>query len=220
MTNIVPFPEAHCRASAQSRAAKAVNLSEVTPAERARSVDKIADHLSAGMLSRCHHLETVVAGACTSDAKASFDGHRPITSRKEQISHMHHVLGPSVLKRKDNLALDGKKSLGHNVHMADSEEEDQYKQEFMARVKSARIASGRTQKKVAVLLDIEQDYYKQWETRSLMPHRYMEKFCIACGIELGWLVTGKGQKPRVVRQAPEVEPITSKPKKTRRSRAA
>lgn len=210
----------HARASAASLAANSVSLSEVTPAPRASSVPKIADHHSAGMLSRCHHLETVGARAEMSEAMASFEGHSSITSRKDRKSAIGQVLGQLVLKRKDNLALDGKKPLGHTVPMADSEKE-QYEQEFIARVKSARIATGMKQWQVAEALGVKQDFYKHWEVDRLMPHHLMGRFCIVCRVEPTWLVTGKGKKPL---QPPHIvasqEPAKPKAKRAKRSRAA
>ena len=63
-------------------------------------------------------------------------------------------LGQSVLKCKDKSALDAEIPLGHTVQMADSDQEDHYKQEFIARTRDARIATGKKQWQVAELLGI------------------------------------------------------------------
>lgn len=211
---------AHERASAGSRAANAISLSEVRSPDLAASVSNIAAHRSAGMLSRCHHFKTAGKRASISEAIASLEGHKRITSRKDRNSDMHSVLGRSVLKRKDNLALDDNFSLGHNVRMADSEE-DQFKEAFIERVKTARVATGKKQWQVAELLNVPQDHYKHWEKTRLMPHHLIGRFCIICSVDPEWLVTGRGQKPlrppHIVEPEPEPAP---KPKRAKRSKAA
>lgn len=143
---VMPFGARHERVSAISRAANEVSKEELSPERAAISVRSIEDQYSAGMLFRCHHFATVWTRTETSDAIASLEGQSATTSRNVSIPVvMAGSLGQLVLKCKDNLALDGKKSLGHNVPMADSDVEAQYKHEFIARVKAARIATGKKQ---------------------------------------------------------------------------
>jgi ribosome-binding protein aMBF1 (putative translation factor) len=224
MQNVVPFPRVHAHALGQSsRAANTVNRSEVTPADRAVSVDKIADHLSEGMLSRCHHFETAEDRAAISDARASFDGQSSITSLNDFISFaMPRRLGQLVLKRKDKVALDGKKFLGHTVRMSESDAEKQFKQEFIERVATARIATGKKQWQVAELLNVPQDHYKHWEKGRLMPHHLIGRFCLVTNVDPVWLMTGKGQKPLKPPHMVESEdaPEVAKPKRAKRSKAA
>jgi DNA-binding transcriptional regulator YiaG len=214
------YLEVH-RASEFSRAAKATSVSEVTPLDRAFSVERIADHRSAGMLSRCRHFKTAGTRALTSEAKASGEGQRLITSRKDRKLAIRTFLGQIVLKRKDKVTLDSEKSLGHHVRMGETETETQFKQLFTERVKAARVATGLKQWQVAELLGIPQDKYKQYEGRSYLPHHLVGRFCIVCRVDPVWLMTGKGQKPlrapHVVEQGPDNQ---LKPKRARRSRAA
>ncbi len=70
-----------------------------------------------------------------------------------------------------------------------------YDVRFIERTKLARVRSGLTQAEIAKLLDMEQDRYKQYETRSKLPHQFVERFCLACRISIGWLVTGKERLP-------------------------
>jgi transcriptional regulator with XRE-family HTH domain len=72
-----------------------------------------------------------------------------------------------------------------------------FKMGFIARTKAARIAAGRTQEEMAKLLGVTQGHYKQYETRSPLPHRYVEVFCLATGVTLEWLFKGKGRAPRI-----------------------
>lgn len=221
--NVIQFPRDHAQALGISRAANSVNMSDVTPASRARGVDKIEAHRSEGMLSRCHHLETADDRAEMSEASASLEGQSSITDRKDRISVvMSRHLGQLVLKCKDKVALDGDLFLGHSVRMADSETEAQFKQAFTERVKAARVATGLKQWQVAELLGTPQDKYKQYEGRSLLPHALVGRFCTICRVNPEWLFTGIGQKPlrppHLV-ASEEPEPIR-KPKKGRRSKAA
>lgn len=134
---------------------------------------------------------------------------------------MASVLGQLVLKRKDNLALDAKKLIGHNVRMADSDAKAQYEQEFIGRVKAARIATGKKQWQVAELMGIKQDTYKHFETGRVIPHHLMGRFCLICSIDPNWLVTGKGAKPMQPPHLVETEPAAvPKPKKAKRSTRA
>lgn len=79
--------------------------------------------------------------------------------------------------------------------MADSDAKAQYEQEFIARVKAARIATGKKQWQVAELMDIKQDQYKHYETGRVIPHHLIGRFCLICSIDPNWLLTGKGSKP-------------------------
>ena len=134
---------------------------------------------------------------------------------------MPDVLGQIVLRRKAILSLDGRKSLGHTVRMAESDAKAQYAQEFIERVRTARIATGKKQWQVAELMNVKQDEYKHWEVSRTIPHHLIGRFCLICNIDPNWLITGTGQKPiramQVVNQEPEPVP---KPKKAKRSKAA
>lgn len=135
---------------------------------------------------------------------------------------MSRFLGPFVLKRKDNLALDGKKIIGHTVRMAESDAEKQFKQEFIERVALARIATGKKQWQVAELLNVPQDHYKHWEKGRLMPHHLIGRFCLVTNVDPVWLMTGKGQKPLKpphLVESEEPKPV-QKPKRAKRSKAA
>jgi transcriptional regulator with XRE-family HTH domain len=91
--------------------------------------------------------------------------------------------------------LDATLSLGQNVRMADSDAKAQYEQEFIARAKAARIATGKKQWQVAELMGIKQDQYKHYETGRVIPHHLIGRFCLICSIDPNWLITGKGSKP-------------------------
>ncbi len=222
MEILVAFPRVHARASTTSRAAKLVSKSAVMPFIAAISVAKTTAHHSAGMLSRCHHFETVDELAPTAAAAASFEGHNSITERNELISDMVHVLGQPVLKIKANLSLDDSLSLGHTVRMADSDEEALFKQEFTKRIALARVARGWKQWQAAEAMGMEQDKYKQYEGRSLMPHYLIGRFCLVMRVDPVWLITGRGEKPmQPIQAVPEPAPVPArKPKRAKSKRRA
>lgn len=105
--------------------------------------------------------------------------------------------------------------------MAERDIKAQYEQEFIARAKAARIATGKKQWQVAELMDIKQDQYKHYETGRVIPHHLIGRFCLICSIDPNWLLTGKGAKPL---QPPHVveaeEKPAARPKRAKRSRAA
>ncbi len=222
---LLQFPKTHhVRASAGSprtssgdRAAQSVIIWADTPAWPARSVAKIGDHQSAGMLLRCHHFETAHTPAPSSDAMLSRDGQSSITARNEVNSDMAAILGPIVLKGKDILSCDCEHPLSHNADMERMSETEE-RLAFVRRVRTARMARFDTQKPMITILGLDQGTYKQYETRTPLPHRFIPKFCAATGVEIDWLLTGEGEGPRAL----EPMPVPRKPrtKRTGRQRAA
>jgi len=194
---VVPFP-VHARISstgAGCRAAKAVRASALSPASTALSVARTADHHSAGTLSRCHHLETAEGLAPISAAMASRERQRSIMDWKDGNWLMPEPIGQTVLKRKANLSLDCELSLGHNVPMAKKILSD-FELRFLARVYAARETVD-TQENFAPRLKsgMRQDGYKQFETRSVLPHELIPQFLELTKVGYEWLFTGKGDGP-------------------------
>lgn len=105
--------------------------------------------------------------------------------------------------------------------MAESDEEQQFKQEFMLRVREARVARGWKQWQAADALGMTQDKYKQYEGRSLLPHYLIGRFCLICRVDPEWLMTGRGKRPiRQFEVVPDEEPIRVAPRaKARKTRA-
>jgi transcriptional regulator with XRE-family HTH domain len=105
--------------------------------------------------------------------------------------------------------------------MADSDEKEQYEQEFIDRVKAARIATGKKQWQVAELMGVKQDQYKHWESGRVMPHHLIGRFCLITNVDPNWLFTGRGAKPLRATHViePAAEPVP-KAKRAKRSRAA
>jgi transcriptional regulator with XRE-family HTH domain len=68
-----------------------------------------------------------------------------------------------------------------------------FRKDFVRRVKLAREGSRFTQDEIAKLLGMDQGTYKQYETRSLLPHRYVTMFCALTRVSEKWLLSGKGK---------------------------
>jgi hypothetical protein len=198
----------HARASADSRAAKAVKRSADTAPSLARSVKSSAAQYSAGILSRCHHLRTAGKLTPISEAKASCESQSLMTSLNEAISDMPVSLGQFVPKSNANVSTDNTKLSGHSVPMEDEDEklaETQWREEFRKRIIEAR--GGRKQAVMAELLGILTNTYGKYEAesrKSVMPVRLLPRFAKICGVDLVELIEGprKAQtptKPRLVK---------------------
>lgn len=209
-------PTARAKLVAAGRAANLVNKAAVTPPARARRVAKIADHQSDGMLSRCHHLETsaAVQSLPTSEAMASRETHKSMTDRNE-AEVMTESLGQIVLDDKDPVSSDWPTAADDTRPMSKPQSKSQYKDDFIARVRRAREARGLTQNGIAELLGIDQGKYKQYESRSYLPHDLIPRFCLACGVDHGWLFTGKGKGPLTLPHPRESRVKSPQQKRTR-----
>jgi len=204
MATILPFP-VHVRASAGSRAAKAVNISAETPVVLALSVARTADHHSAGTLSRCHHFETAEAPAPMSAAMASREAQSSMMDRNEVKSAIPNPLRHLVLNGKDNLSADVGIIQRHNVLMSRPQPDSQFKSLFLARTALARENAGLTQEQMAEALGMEQSKYSKYEVRTELPHHLIIPFCSLCSVSPAWLFTAV------------VEPRENKPRRRRRT---
>lgn len=90
--------------------------------------------------------------------------------------------------------------------MRSRERSRDFKEAFIRRTAEARERRGLTQEEMATLLGLSQGTYKQYETRSLLPHRLIVPFCIATGVELAWLFTGKSETNVAWRASKKVRP--------------
>lgn len=101
--------------------------------------------------------------------------------------------------------------------MPDRMSETEEKAAFIRRTRLAREARYETQKPMLTILGIEQGTYKQYETRTPLPHRFIPKFCAATGVSVEWLLTGEGEGPAQI-EYPRLVPKKVRPRK--RNRAA
>lgn len=200
---------AHARAS--SRAASSANASAVNPASRALSVRRIGNQYSWGILFLCDHFRAAAMPAPMSAASASGVSQRRTISRK-LLTDMEANLGHSVLNCKAIPSRDITGCGGQTVPMAED-----YKKAFHDRVRAARKGRNWTQEVMADLLGYSQGHYKQWETRDLMPHEVMPRFCTLTGITLDYLLSGRERPERALPVAP-IEQVATQASKTRKSR--
>lgn len=231
---VVRMPLRHVRASAGTRAASRVKISEVTPADAAFSVASTADHHSAGILSRCHHLETTIAVAAGSNERksAAMDSREgpqsSMTLLNEVISGrtlfcMQPSLGQLVPKSKDFVSADCNRLSGHTVRMEDDSEklaESQWREEFRQRLIAAR--GRRTQAVMADLLGLRTNTYGKYEggRKSMMPARLLPRFAKICGVDLVELIEGPPKekapaRPKIVKTKPPAVAVPEKPRSKR-----
>lgn len=87
---------------------------------------------------------------------------------------------------------------------ADTKTSSEFERQWIARTKFAREKSGKSQEEIAANLGIPQPTYGKYETRTMMPHRYVMAFCALCDITPAWMYTAavevKAAKPRHRRQ--------------------
>lgn len=75
-------------------------------------------------------------------------------------------------------------------------EKEQYKQEFIQRVRDVRAAEHKTQEEMAVALGVKQDEYKHWEASRVIPHHLIERYCAVFSLDPAWIITGRGRMKR------------------------
>jgi len=85
------------------------------------------------------------------------------------------------------------------------DEKNLFKQKFIDRVRHARYSAGKTQEEIADAMGIKQDQYKHWETERVIPQHLIVKFCLACQVDLVWLLTGKGHMKSI--EAAEIQRV-------------
>jgi len=72
-----------------------------------------------------------------------------------------------------------------------------FKVGFLKRTIRAREYADLSQAELGKLLGgMAQNKYEKYENRSLLPHALIETFCLATGVRVEWLVTGKGEMAR------------------------
>lgn len=119
-----------------------------------------------------------------------------MTSLNDFGSNMESALGHYVLNFKANVSHDLGFGRVEAVAMTDRMSETEEKLAFIARTRRARAARFDTQKPMLTILGIDQGTYKQYETRTPLPHRFIPKFCAATGVDIEWLLTGEGKGPK------------------------
>lgn len=183
----------HARASSGRRACKSASFSKVTPEiPRPAAALTSGAHKSEGMRLRQYHLRTAHSVEPTSAAIVSNLGSGHSSRRSRGVLLMPDLIGPIVLNVKANVSSDEPGTFSNPHAMGKDPSATDFKAAFTARIRAAREARGYTQADMARLLDpdMTQDKYKQYEGRSLLPHQYIERFCLATGVDERWLFSG------------------------------
>ena len=107
---------------------------------------------------------------------------------------MSTPIGQFVPTFKANTSRDCEHTAWDNVSMTRMSETEETLS-FIRRVKQAREAAFETQRPMLTILGLEQGTYKQYESRTPLPHRFIPKFCAATKVSMEWLLTGEGQGP-------------------------
>jgi hypothetical protein len=192
MAEIVRLSD-HARASSGRRACKLASFSKVTPdIPRSAAALTSGAHKSEGIRLRQYHLRTAHSVEPTSAAMVSNLGSGQSSRRSRGVVLMPDVIGPIVLTVKANMSSDVLGTFSNPQPMSKDPSATDFKAAFTARIRAAREARGYTQADMARLLDpdMTQDKYKQYEGRSLLPHQYIERFCLATGVDERWLFSG------------------------------
>jgi DNA-binding XRE family transcriptional regulator len=69
----------------------------------------------------------------------------------------------------------------------------EYRRNLLRRTKELRENSGYTQAEMADFLNIKVEAYKKYESRSLLPHRFIHKFCRLVKVTEELFLEGKQQ---------------------------
>lgn len=181
---VLCFPR-HATSNRSRRAAKSASNSTVTPEEFALDNLHSADHHSAGIELRCHHLETDVAGWPISAPRASRDGQSSMIERNEVKSDMPLVIGRRVLECKSAVSLDNELALGQTVLMGKRPKVlTAADHGIIWRTIKAREKADVSQPEIAAELGIPQDTYKNYETKRPITVRpeLIAPFCQKTGI--------------------------------------
>jgi ribosome-binding protein aMBF1 (putative translation factor) len=66
-----------------------------------------------------------------------------------------------------------------------------FRRDFLMRVRQARETTGWNQRQMAEALGIPLKNYESYETRTLMPHHLIARFCLLAHISIHYLFTGR-----------------------------
>lgn len=89
---------------------------------------------------------------------------------------------------------------------------------FLARTCAARKLVASQDEFAGSLQDgMKQDHYKQYETRSPLPHALIDRFLKLTGVSYEWLFTGRGAGPAWQERYQELLSKQQKPKKSKKA---
>ena len=83
--------------------------------------------------------------------------------------------------------------------MTSPQNEAMFNEALCSRVHELRNERGWTSAQMATALGLPADRYRKYEYRSPLPAYLWERFALIVGCEVGYLLTGKSEKPRKTR---------------------
>jgi transcriptional regulator with XRE-family HTH domain len=96
-----------------------------------------------------------------------------------------------------------------------------FKRKFLARTRELRDLRGLTQDEMATALDVSPSAYRKYETRTMLPHPYIERFAILVGRDVFYVITGKsntrGRRPAPLPPTPSIKAPRSGPRRRKAS---
>jgi transcriptional regulator with XRE-family HTH domain len=92
------------------------------------------------------------------------------------------------------------------------ESQTEFRRGFIARTRLAREATGWNQREMAEALNIPLKNYESYETRSMLPHSLIPRFCRIARIPIDYLYTGPSPARRNRKSSPKPKPRGSGPR--------
>lgn len=109
------------------------------------------------------------------------------------FSHVDKI-GQIVQIVKDDVSKDYWTNCRQNGGMAAKKPLSEIERAFIERTRIARMHRFKAAKDMAKALGIKAERYAKYESRSPLPHEYVEQFCLISGVAIDWLFTGEERK--------------------------
>lgn len=93
----------------------------------------------------------------------------------------------------------------------------EFKHGFIARTRLAREATGWNQREMAEALNIPLKNYESYETRSMLPHDLIARFCRIARISIDYLFTGPSPARQNRKRSPNPKPRGSRPRRAEKA---
>lgn len=111
------------------------------------------------------------------------------------------MFGHIVQACQDTVSKDIGTAWRHTPWMAGNSEEAQFNEALIARCHRLRNERGWTAEQMATALGVPAERYRKYEYRSPLPHYLLERFALAVGRDIEYILLGKRSPARLV--APE-----------------
>lgn len=89
--------------------------------------------------------------------------------------------------------------------MANEKDFALYKVKLLERTRSLRDEFGLARQEMATHLGVTAVAYQKYETRTPLPHQYIEKFCLITGVSIEYFITGNQRSKRRIAKNKEAK---------------